>query len=69
MVNKDKWSALSLKDRAALIDIYVKSGITDLEEIRKDYNSFGDGGDTEPLYYDDTYIEPAVVKAFNSTEE
>ena len=40
----DRWSALSMKDRAALIDIYVKSGITDLGEIRKDYNSFGDGG-------------------------
>ena len=41
---KDRWSALSMKDRAALIDIYVKSGITDLGEIRKDYNSFSDGG-------------------------
>lgn len=38
MVKKDKWSALSMKDRAALIDIYVKSGITDLGEIRKSYN-------------------------------
>ena len=66
--NNDRWSALSMKDRAALIDIYVKSGITDLGEIRKDYNSFGDGGDTEPLYYDDTYIEPAVVKAFESEQ-
>lgn len=46
MNNNDRWSALSMKDRAALIDIYVKSGITDLGEIRKDYNSFGDGGDT-----------------------
>lgn len=41
----DRWSALSMKDRAALIDIYVKSGIIDLGEIRKDYNSFGVGGD------------------------
>ena len=43
----DRWSALSMKDRAALIDIYVKSGITDLGEIRKDYNSFATGGPTE----------------------
>lgn len=43
----DRWSALSMKDRAALIDIYVKSGITDLGEIRKDYNSFDYGGYTE----------------------
>lgn len=45
MINNDRWSALSMKDRAALIDIYVKSGIIDLGEIRKDYNSFGPGGD------------------------
>lgn len=36
--NKDRWSALSMEDRAALIDMYVKSGITDLGKIRKDYN-------------------------------
>jgi hypothetical protein len=47
MINNDRWSALSMKDRAALIDIYVKSGITDLGEIRKDYNSFGGGGDID----------------------
>lgn len=47
MINNDRWSALSMKDRAALIDIYVKSGITDLGEIRKDYNSFDYGGYTE----------------------
>lgn len=62
----DRWSALSMKDRAELINIYVKSGITDLGEIRKDYNSFSDGGDTEPLYYDNTYIEPAVVTAYST---
>ena len=38
MNNNDRWSALSMKDRAALIDIYVKSGITDLGDIRKSYN-------------------------------
>lgn len=41
----DRWSALSMKDRAELINIYVKSGITDLGEIRRDYNNFGSGGD------------------------
>lgn len=65
----DKWSALSMKDRAELINIYVKAGITDLGEIRKDYNSFDKGGSTEPIYYDDTYIEPARVKAFKSQED
>lgn len=38
MNNNDRWSALSMKDRAALIDIYIKSGITDLGEMRKNYN-------------------------------
>lgn len=52
MVNKDKWSALSLKDRAELINIYVKAGITDLDRIIKDYNSFSDGGSM--------YLEPPL---------
>jgi hypothetical protein len=32
-------------------------------------NKFDEGGPTEPLYYDNTPIEPAVVKAFKSDEE
>lgn len=67
--NRDKWSALSMKDKADLIKIYVSNGITSLDTIRKEYNSFSDGGNTEPIYYDDTYIEPAVVKAFKSQED
>lgn len=45
--NKDRWSALSMKERADLIKLYVSNGITSLSDIKKDYNSFGDGGDTE----------------------
>lgn len=67
--NKDRWSSLSMKDKAELIKLYISNGISNIGAIRDSYNSFGDGGDTEPLYYDDTYIEPAVVKAFNSQEE
>lgn len=52
MNKQDRWSALSMKDRATLIDIYVKSGITDLGEIRKDYNSFDKGGPTENIKID-----------------
>ena len=48
--NKDKWSALSMKERADLIKLYVSNGITSLDTIKKDYNSFGDGGDTKPWY-------------------
>ena len=37
---------------------------------KKHYNSFGDGGYTDTTqYYDNTYIEPAVSKAFDSTED
>lgn len=60
MINNDRWSALSMKDRAALIDIYVKSGIIDLGEIRNDYNSFGDGGDTESPV-DGGEIEASII--------
>lgn len=48
MSNKnDKWSALSLKDRADLMNMYITNGISDLKEMKKHYNSFGAGGDTE----------------------
>lgn len=35
----DAFSALSLKDRAELINIYVKGGMMDLKEIKAHYNS------------------------------
>jgi hypothetical protein len=64
MKNKDRWSALSMKERADLIKLYVSNGITSLDNIKKDYNSFGDGGDTktdeESIYIKE--LEPAVVK-------
>ena len=47
MSKKDKWSALSMKERADLMNMYITNGISDLKEMKKHYNSFGDGGDTE----------------------
>ena len=45
MSNKnDRWSALSMKERADLMNMYITNGISDLKEIKKHYNSFGDGG-------------------------
>lgn len=35
----NEWGQLSMKDKAALIDIYVKHGYTSIDEIRKDYES------------------------------
>ena len=42
--NKDRWSALSMKERADLISTYVSGGVMDLAEMKRHYNSFGDGG-------------------------
>lgn len=96
--NKDRWSALSMSERADLIKLYVGNGVTSLNAIKKDYNSFDDGGPTremtpseatdlnktlnqsqymlavgdspdDPAYLSTDYLEPAVVKAFNSEEE
>ena len=44
----DRWSALSMSERADLIKLYADGGFTNLKEIKNHYNSFGDGGDTTP---------------------
>lgn len=60
--NKDKWSALSMKERADLIKLYVSNGITSLDNIKKDYNSFAPGGSIETDEYGyPADITPAVV--------
>jgi hypothetical protein len=41
---KDRWSQLSLKDKSDLMSLYIQNGISSLEEIKKHYNSFADGG-------------------------
>lgn len=45
----DRWSQLSMKQRADLIKLYIDNGITSLKAIRDDYNSFDDGGDIQEL--------------------
>lgn len=40
----NKWSALSMQQRADLIKLYVDKGITSISSIRNDYNSYEDGG-------------------------
>lgn len=49
MVINDRWSQLSMKQRADLIKLYTDSGITSLNKIREDYNTFDDGGNTHPV--------------------
>ena len=38
------WNDLSMKNKAAIIDLGVKSGVTDLDNIRNGYNSYARGG-------------------------
>lgn len=61
-IKNDRWSALSMSERADLIKLYVNSGITSLNDIKKDYNSFGPGGSIETDEYGyPADITPAVV--------
>lgn len=58
-----------MKERADLIKLYVSNGITSLDAIKKDYNSFGDGGYTnptttiKPLSYTDVILKTVQSKA------
>lgn len=70
MSNKnDRWSALSLKDRADLMNMYLTNGINELSEMRKhynsvpymDFNSYGGGGNIE----DHTIGEEEAASSFN----
>lgn len=36
----DKWSQLSMSEKSDLISLYIRNGISSLEEIKKHYNSF-----------------------------
>lgn len=49
MVRNDRWGQLSIKQRADLIKLYVESGITDLNEIKRHYNNFDSGGNLENI--------------------
>lgn len=60
--NKDRWSALSMSERADLIKLYVNNGVTSLDAIKKDYNSFAPGGPIEVDEYGyPADITPAIV--------
>lgn len=40
----DRWSQLSMSEKSDLMSLYIRNGISSLEEIKKHYNSFADGG-------------------------
>lgn len=39
--NNDRWSALSMKEKADLFKLYAAEGINSLDKIREHYNSLG----------------------------
>ena len=66
MGNKnDRWSALSMSDRADLIKLYVSNGITSLDTIKKDYNSFDVGGPTREMTLSEA---TALNKTLNNSQ-
>ena len=46
-MNNDKWNSLSLKEKSEIMKIAISSGVRDLNSIRKSYNSFAEGGQTD----------------------
>jgi hypothetical protein len=52
---RDAWDTLSMKEKAEMIGLAVRNGITNLNDIRDKYNEFAEGGDTEEphVYYKD----------------
>lgn len=59
--NNSRWAQLSQKEKAELIRLYVTNGITDLNDIESDYNSFKDGGSIR--------IDPKNKGKFNATKK
>lgn len=44
---KDAWDRLSIPEKADIIKVGIKHGIFDLQELRKKYNEFAEGGSKE----------------------
>ena len=42
------WKDLSIQEKAALINIGVKNGLYDLEDIKNSYNKYAEGGPINP---------------------
>ena len=41
---KDAWDALSMAEKAEMMKVAVQNGITNLDDIRREYNEFAEGG-------------------------
>jgi hypothetical protein len=63
----NKWDKLSMQQKADLMKIYVKGGVTNIGDIRKHYNSFGDGGTVKNVF---NGVNPFTNNSvFNSKDE
>lgn len=45
-----KWNDLSMKEKAAIIKVAVNNNLTNIEDIRKEYNVFADGGEIDNIH-------------------
>lgn len=64
--NKDKWSKLSMLQKADLIKLYVDSGITNLNSIRKDYNKLDGTEDEQTLSGEAVLVGKVPFNPFKS---
>ena len=55
--NKNRWSALSMQERADLIKLYIDNGVTNMKDIRNHYNSFSTGGPVKEGGYTEDSLE------------
>src|SRR5574344_1696374 len=67
MPTKHNWNNLSMRDKSNLMKIYIKHGITSLDEVRQHYNSFAAGGalpdhdPNNPYHYHSAQGEKIVI--------
>ena len=47
MKQNNKWNELTMQQKADLMRLYVANGYTNLDSIRKHYNTFNEGGSAE----------------------
>ena len=65
----DRWSQLSMSEKSDLMSLYIKNGISSLEEIKKHYNAFQAGG---PIKKESNYsvgrVLDGIYRAVNHEE-
>lgn len=44
-----RWESLSMRERAKLMNTYLRSGVTRLSDMRDHYNKFADGGEVDNI--------------------